>query len=407
MEVQDLCTCLQKLGLQHKSAVSLEQTETDYVMDIAAQTKGGKDSLVAATSSNHTIRLFSRLSLAETAVLKGHEDVISGIQFLHSDPDLLLSSSHDKTVRIWDPRVSSTKEVQLFKAEGQADCSLLSGGINATDRLICAGTEKVSEDVYLLFWDRRKATLLGCYSESHDDDITQVVWHPVMDRYVLSGSTDGLLNVFDLVHKSEDDALMSTFNTEATVARAGWCGPDGNRYVYCITHMDTWHVWEYSECDSIQQIADIKEQFQGQRKVDYLVDCVQGSAENDRWFLAAGSHTGQLHLLDLASTDQVQIVASLEGGHTDTVRCLHWDQQTETLVTGGEDSLLCLWSPGATGISPVDTKQIYCNNTNTEDKSSTKQKQVNPVHSFLFELKHRDREEKNDETEEGTKMKVQ
>lgn len=359
---------LQKLGLQHKSAVSLERTEADYVMDIAAQPKDEPDSLVAATSSNHTIRLFSRNTLAQTSVLNGHKDVISAVQFLHSEPDLVLSSSLDRTVRIWDPRTSITKEVQLFQGEGQAHCSLLSAGVNVSDRIVCAGTEKAGEDVYLLFWDRRKGTLLGCYSESHDDDITQVKWHPSIDRYVLSGSTDGLLNVFDLVEKSEDDALMSTFNTEATVARAGWCGSGGPRYVYCVTHMDTWHVWDYDEGDSIQQITNVKEQLQlhefadgtvvqGKQGVDYLVDCFSGTTESDGWVLVAGSHTGTLHMLDISHPDKVKVTVSLEGGHTDTVRCLHWDSKTETLLTGGEDSLLCLWSPGATGISATSVKQ--------------------------------------------------
>ena len=32
--------------------------------------------------------------------------------------------------------------------------------------------------------------------------------------------------------------------------------------------------------------------------------------------------------------------------------------QTETLVTGGEDSLLCLWSPNAAGVAKVVPKQV-------------------------------------------------
>ena len=36
---------------------------------------------------------------------------------------------------------------------------------------------------------------------------------------MVSGSTDGLVNVFDIMQTTEDDALMSTYNTEATVVR--------------------------------------------------------------------------------------------------------------------------------------------------------------------------------------------
>lgn len=40
--------------------------------------------------------------------------------------------------------------------------------------LICAGTEEVEGDSFLLFFDVRTATLHGGYWESHTDDITQV-----------------------------------------------------------------------------------------------------------------------------------------------------------------------------------------------------------------------------------------
>lgn len=39
MEASDLVSRLQSLGLQHKSAVSLEKTEPHYVLDMAAQHK--------------------------------------------------------------------------------------------------------------------------------------------------------------------------------------------------------------------------------------------------------------------------------------------------------------------------------------------------------------------------------
>ena len=37
MDVSDLIASLQKLGLQHKAAVSLEKTEPHYVLGLAAQ----------------------------------------------------------------------------------------------------------------------------------------------------------------------------------------------------------------------------------------------------------------------------------------------------------------------------------------------------------------------------------
>lgn len=47
--------------------------------------------------------------------------------------------------------------------------------------------------------------------------MVQVTFHPHLENFMASGSTDGLLSVFDIAQTSEDDALLSTFNTEATV----------------------------------------------------------------------------------------------------------------------------------------------------------------------------------------------
>lgn len=47
--------------------------------------------------------------------------------------------------------------------------------INQNGHLLCAGTELVGGDAFLLFWDLRKCpSLLGGYWQSHSDNITKV-----------------------------------------------------------------------------------------------------------------------------------------------------------------------------------------------------------------------------------------
>lgn len=46
--------------------------------------------------------------------------------------------------------------------------------ISCTGRVICAGSQLVQEDAYLVFWDQRNPKPLGGYWNSHTDDITQV-----------------------------------------------------------------------------------------------------------------------------------------------------------------------------------------------------------------------------------------
>ncbi len=94
---------------------------------------------------------------------------------------------------------------------------LLSFDVSLGDQLLSAGTELVKEDSYLLFWDLRSTKLLGGFWESHSDDVTAVEFHGTQTHSIASGSTDGLLNVYNLLQPSEDDALLYSFNTESSV----------------------------------------------------------------------------------------------------------------------------------------------------------------------------------------------
>lgn len=51
------------------------------------------------------------------------------------------------------------------------------------------------------------------------DDITCLTFHPAKRNVLASGSTDGLMNMFDLIQSSEDLALTCSLNTESSVVR--------------------------------------------------------------------------------------------------------------------------------------------------------------------------------------------
>lgn len=103
--------------------------------------------------------------------------------------------------------------------------------ISCDEKLIAGGTEHIGGDAFILFWDIRqtnskiksKNNLLGGYWESHMDDITHLTFHPTKRDVLASGSTDGLINIFDLTQSSEDLALTYSLNTESSVVRQLSC----------------------------------------------------------------------------------------------------------------------------------------------------------------------------------------
>lgn len=94
--------------------------------------------------------------------------------------------------------------------------------VNSNGRIICAGTEEKKTDVFLSFFDIRKQNIIGAYWESHDNDISQIKFHPSNPNLLLSGGLDGLINSFDISEANEDDALQCTLNTDRSVTSLNW-----------------------------------------------------------------------------------------------------------------------------------------------------------------------------------------
>lgn len=145
--------------------------EPTYLLDMSLQA----GDLLAVSCSNRSIHLHDRSSLRQVGEYQGHKKPLCGVEFAHSSPDLLYSASADGTVRGWDVRCPGADATQVFKShKSHIFCSF---DLNCSDVLLCAGTELVNdEDSFIVFWDARKpgSSLLGVYSESHSDDITQV-----------------------------------------------------------------------------------------------------------------------------------------------------------------------------------------------------------------------------------------
>ena len=159
--------------------------EPTYLLDVALQAAG----LLAVSCSNFTIHLHNKDTLDLVGEYRGHSGPLCGVRFSHTSSDSLYSGSADGTVRLWDVRRPGTDAAQVFKSDpSHSYCSF---DLNCSDTLLCAGTEQVNdEDSFLVFWDTRKpgGGLLGVYSESHSDDITQVGMKKMTSFSIIHGT---------------------------------------------------------------------------------------------------------------------------------------------------------------------------------------------------------------------------
>ncbi|NXC37842.1 WDR89 protein, partial [Penelope pileata] len=337
---------------------STPSKEPAYLLDIdvsrSAQSQSNR--FVAVSCSNKSLRVYNRETLSFLREYSGRPGTLNGVRFAHSHDSLVFSACSDGTVKCWDIRVAAQQAVQVFS--GYPSNVFISFDINCNDLVICAGTEKVEKDTFLVFWDARGSTgsasttkePLGVYSESHNDDVTTICFHPTKPSLVVSGSTDGLVNVFDINKDNEDDALISTCNSDSSVSFIGWAGK-GYEQIYCMTHDEGFCWWDLAQLDTEEPIMLL-------RVLDARdAVCIENSALNylvggvyhekaDKLFLIGGTSAGNIHLIS-CGVDGLGLVGTLSGGHSATVRSFYWNVAEESLLTGGEDAQLLLWRPGA------------------------------------------------------------
>ncbi|XP_071601431.1 WD repeat-containing protein 89 [Heliangelus exortis] len=337
---------------------SMLREEPAYLLDVDVSKPSTAESsgFVAVSCSNKSIRIYNRETLNFLREYKSCPGVLHGVRFAHACDSVVFSACSDGTVKCWDIRLASQEAVQIFS--GYPANVFISFDINCSDLIVCAGTEKVEQDTFLVFWDARGITNcagttkepLGVYSESHNDDITKICFHPIEPNLVVSGSTDGLVNVFDINKDNEDDALISTCNSDSSVSFIGWSGKD-YKQVYCTTHDEGFCWWDMAQLDTEEPITrlhvlDVRDAVCVENNsLQYLVGGLYHE-KADKLFLLGGTSTGDIHLIS-CGTEGLSLVGTLCGGHSATVRSFCWNQEDESLLTGGEDAQLLLWKPGA------------------------------------------------------------
>lgn len=345
---------LANLNIVRRSSGTEEPT---YLLgiDSSKTVQAEKGSLVAVLCSSGSVRIYDKERLNILREFSGRPGFLNGVKFANSC-ERVYSSCTDGTVKCWDARLASEKPVQLFK--GYPSNIFISFDISCNDHVICAGTEKVDDDALLVFWDARVNSQdlsstkdpLGAYSETHSDDITKVCFHPRNPNMVVSGSTDGLVNIYDISLDNEDDALVTTCNSVSSVSSIGWSGKD-YKQVYCMTHDEGFYWWDLNHLDTDQpltclSIQDVREVVtMRESSLDYLIGGLYHE-KMDTLFVVGGANTGRVHVLSCTASGVVH-TASLPGGHAATIRSFCWDTQDDSLLTGGEDAQLLLWKPEA------------------------------------------------------------
>ena len=211
----------------------------------------------ATIGSDNSLRLFGLDLKATHKVQSAH----NGIVCLARCGTGFATGGRDGLLKCWDARAKKAG-IEIAEPKGNGFASIVSH-----EHLIAAGTESAKEglgDVSVLIYDTRKSsTPLRSYAESHTDTITQLAFNSDTPNILLSGSTDGLISVFDIEQQDEDDALMQVLNPRSAVHCCGFLRKDE---VYALTtdeHFSTYKIGDTSYADGTSEIkvGDVREKF--------------------------------------------------------------------------------------------------------------------------------------------------
>lgn len=213
------------------------------------------------------------------------------------------------------------------------------------------GTE-ASPDAQVYVYDVRKlqtgsVEAINRYVDSHNDDITDLQFHPTRQHMLVSASTDGVLNLFDLREQNEDDAVVEAFNHQASVHRTGFftnaavkglklTEDSGNAdRLFALSHMETLSVYPLGDA------SDQKNEDWGDLRESWECQYVCGFQKQH--FLIGSSDEGWAKVVPIVDA-KPQLSVTLEGGHgSELVRCFDFWSLSRACYTGGEDGCVRLW----------------------------------------------------------------
>ncbi|KAF7718180.1 Uncharacterized protein PECH_005641 [Penicillium ucsense] len=328
--------------LQATAASSLSLPAESYIYSIAKSAPGS----FAAISSDDSLRVFDAANLDQVTVVsaKTHEAGVTSLRsYATGDSQLLVTGGREGKVKLWDVRAKKA----IMEMETARHAPVLSVACNPENNIIVSGTELLSSQAVVAFWDIRSPQTPGLqYVESHNDDITELQYHPTRSNILLSGSTDGLVNVYDTTIADEDDALVQVIN-HGSVHHAGFVS---ERTIYALSHDEQFSIHPATDPDDPAQdpepvhFDDVREPL----GCEYVVQLCVGTQGP---YLAAGNKANkQLDLIPLVSTPNWRFdmdnLWRLPGAHgEEVVRSVYLDEQSQAVFTCGEDGFVRAWRP--------------------------------------------------------------
>ncbi|KAI5785896.1 WD domain protein [Geopyxis carbonaria] len=350
------------------ATTNLSTPDGSYIYSVVR----ASSSALAAIASDDSLRIFDprRLSVHST-ILNTHN---LGVTSLTTVSEYVLATAgRDGLVKIWDTRLSENEPTVVLSNTGSTH-PILSLAINPDTGIVAVGTER-PENTHaggdVLLWDvRTPKTPKVRYTESHNDDVTELRFHPRIPHLLLSGSTDALVNVYDLRTPpapadsgttDDEEALVQVLNHGSSIHHAGFveASPTKAPEIWAMSHDEQLGVYGFYENPPVEgEYRDVPSKIFGDVRTtlgcEYVVDVLRreygalvaaGSYEKSNLKLVPLTREGD-NVEDWELGAQRNMSYEFIGVHSgEIVRSLLVDEATGAVYTAGEDGRIMVWRP--------------------------------------------------------------
>lgn len=295
--------------------------------------------LFITSTSNGGLLLYA-LEAGQTPILVGRRAHEASVNAVTKIDGYTLASGLTDGVKIWDVRQGFGRaQISVHGANGAPVLSLAAG----SGHNLAAGTELLGADAQIHLWDlKNPKTVVRSFVDSHHDDVTALEFHHTRP-YLMSGSTDGYVNVYNLAEPDEEEALHQVIN----YALVHLCHFTRDTRVAVLSHMETlaFHELNNTNYDSAEEprpneLGDVRALWP---QCEYVVDLdVVGG------YVAYGANlmlSLTLVPFDAASEKfALSRAVNLAPAHGDeVVRGVMCVPGLSALLTCGEDGLVKAW----------------------------------------------------------------
>ncbi|XP_028852400.1 DNA excision repair protein ERCC-8 [Denticeps clupeoides] len=267
-----------------------------------------------------------------------HKFSVETVQWYPHDTGMFISSSFDKTMKVWD--TETLKPAEVFQFEGNVYCHHMSP-LARKHALIAVGTKDPKVQLCDLKSGSRSHVLQG-----HKGEVLSVRWSPRYEHILATASADSRVRVWDvrrasgsLFNLDQHNGDKSKASSEAVNAAHdgrvnGLCFTYDGLYLLTTGTDDRVRLWNSATGENtlVNYGKVVNESRKG------LKFSVSKGCSPEFMFVPSGSsvamyavHTGEL--------------VTMLNGHYNSVDCCEFHPDYQELYSGGKDCNILAWVP--------------------------------------------------------------